>query len=189
MVQLLAQQIMEISMYKFKSYGPFKVPIANGRVAVPKLDDFWNEIERTHPRLSDAVGCYIFATHARGSALPWYVGKTEKASFKREAFQPSKRENYQDALTGRKRGVSELYLIAKTTPAGNFRRSTKSKGGVRSIRKLEELLIGACLLKNSKLVNKSTAKNLKNIQVPGYMNDAPGKRSKGADHLAKLLAT
>jgi hypothetical protein len=174
-------------MYKFKSYGPFKVPIEDGRVAV--TNKFWREVDTKHPGLQNAVGCYIFATPAQGSALPWYVGKTEKASFKKEAFQPPKLKLYQKALNGQKREMSELYLIAKITPADKFRRASKNKVGVRSIRKLEELLIGVCLLKNSELVNKSLAKNLKNIQVPGYMNDADIERSQGAENLAKLLAT
>jgi hypothetical protein len=177
-------------MYKFEPYGPFKVPIEDGRVAVTKLNEFWKlEVDGKHQGLKDAVGCYIFATRNGGSSIPWYVGKTEKASFKNEAFQPSKRESYQDAIKNSKNGVSELYLIAKITPADKFRRASRSKIGVRSIRKLEELLIGTCLPKNHDLLNKSLAKNLKKIQVPGYMNDSRENRSTAAKNLAKLLAT
>ena len=151
------------------------------------LNDFWKSVEDAHPGLQDAIGCYIFATYTRGAARPWYVGKTEKASFKKEAFQLSKRENYRTVLKTHKRGISQLYLIAKVQEGGKFRRP--GKNGVRSIRKLEELLIGACLIKNSKLVNKSTTKHLKEIHVPGYMNEARGARSLEARDLAKLLGT
>jgi hypothetical protein len=121
------------------------------------------------------------------SARPWYVGKTEKASFKKEAFQLQKLEHYRNVLKTHKRGISQLYLIAKVQDDGKLRRP--GKNGVRSIRKLEELLIGACLIKNPKLVNKSTTRHLKEIHVPGYMNETPGARSFEARHLAKLLGT
>jgi hypothetical protein len=90
-------------------------------------------------------------------------------------------------LKTHKRGISQLYLIAKVQDDGKLRRP--GKNGVRSIRKLEELLIGACLIKNPKLVNKSTTRHLKEIHVPGYMNETPGARSFEARHLAKLLVT
>jgi hypothetical protein len=91
-------------------------------------------------------------------------------------------------MTGRKNGTSEIYLIARVTNAGKFRKRGRGKNGVTSIGRLEELLIGACLLKNPKLVNKSTTHHLKEIQVPGYMNETPGPKSSQARNLIKLLA-
>jgi hypothetical protein len=174
-------------VFKFRPYGPFEIPIEENEVAKFELNDFWKSIEARHPNLQDAVGCYIFAIHSRSLVRPWYVGKTEKASFKKEAFQLHKLELYRNILKIRKRGISHLYLIARITPAGKFRRAGKS--GIESIRKLEELLIGACLIKNAKLANKSITKHLKEIQVPGYMNETPGARSLEAKHLAQLLGT
>jgi hypothetical protein len=174
-------------VFKFKPYGPFEIPIVDGEVAKPELRAFWEGVEDEHPGLQDAVGCYVFATKARGAARPWYVGKTEKASFKKEAFHLSKLENYRKVLKARQRGVCQLYLIARVTDGGRFRKAGRRRIG--SISKLEELLIGACLIKNPKLVNKSTTKHLREIHVPGYMNEQPGARSREAQHLSKLLRT
>lgn len=171
-------------MFEFKPYGPFEIPIVDSEVAKTELNSFWNRINEKHPGLQDAVGCYIFATYVRGTARPWYVGKTEKASFKKETFQLHKLEHYRKILKTRKRGISHLYLIARITGTGKFR---AGKSPRPSTAKLEELLIGACLIKNPKLVNKTTTKHLREIRVPGYMNETPGARSLAARHLAALL--
>jgi hypothetical protein len=176
-------------MYKFKPYGPFEVPVEEGRVYTSELREFWNGIETDHPGLQNAVGCYIFATHAGKSPRPWYVGKTERASFRKEAFQPQKLLLYEEALRKQKRGTPLLYLIARLTTTGKFRGSGKGKNGVSSIGKLEGLLIGASLLRNPKLVNKKTTKHLLLTQVPGYMNETPGARTREARDLALLLGT
>src|SRR5271156_4699057 len=132
---------MGVVVFKFKPYGPFEIPIVDGEVAKPELRGFWEAVEVEHPGLQDAVGCYVFATHTRGAARPWYVGKTERASFKKEAFQPTKLENYRRVLKARQRGICQLYLIARVTDGGKFRKSGRRRIG--SISKLEELLIGA----------------------------------------------
>jgi hypothetical protein len=98
-------------VFKFKPFGPFEIPIVDGEVAKTELNDFWKTVEGARPGLQDAVGCYIFATYTRDTARPWYVGKTEKASFKREAFQLQKLEHYRTVLKTHKRGISQLYLI------------------------------------------------------------------------------
>lgn len=191
MVQLVTPNQETVTMsklIKFNSYGPFEVPIEDRRVTEAKLNEFWKyEVGAKHQNLKNAVGCYIFATRHGNSARPWYVGKTERASFKDEAFQPSKLLSYINALKNSTRGTAELYLIARITESGRFRRATKKRKGSVSITKLEELLIGACLSKNPDLLNKRTAGYLKKIQVPGYMNEPPGKRSKEAQHLKRLL--
>ena len=174
-------------MFKFKPYGPFEVPSDDGLVPTDRLRAFWEGIEERHPGLQDAIGCYIFGMRAGKGSLPCYVGKTERASFKREAFQPQKLLLYQKALKGRRKGTPLLYLIALLTPTGKHRGAAKGRRGVGSIRKLEEMLIGTCLSRNSKLVNKSATKYLLLTQVPGYFNEPQGARSHQAKELALLL--
>lgn len=174
-------------MFKFQPYGPFKVPVFEGEVVKSELPDFWKEIEHHHPGLQGAVGCYIFATQGRGKPRPWYVGKTEKASFKKEAFQLQKLEHYRSILKFTQRGTPQLFLVAKMTSKGKFRRPSIKR--VPPISKLEELFIGACLVQNPKLENKSMTKHLKEIHVPGYMNETPGARSREAKSFAALLGT
>jgi hypothetical protein len=78
-------------------------------------------------------------------------------------------------------------LIAKRTSVGRF--AKPRKGGIGEIRALENLLIGICLLRTSRLLNVKQTKHLKRIVVPGYMNEKPGARSTSAKSLAKLLRT
>jgi hypothetical protein len=171
---------------RFEPYGPFKLPRFNGKFdRTPKRKKaFWEKVEAENPSLSDAVGCYVFAMKAGQGIRPWYVGKTEKASFKNETWQPQKLWIYSDAIRDHK-GTPVLFLIAKITPSGWFRRPAKRKDA--SIAALEEMLIGTCLQRNTKLVNKKATKFLKILQVPGYINDLPGARTTNAKALARLL--
>jgi hypothetical protein len=78
-------------------------------------------------------------------------------------------------------------LIAKQTRVGRY--AKPRKGGIGDVRALENLLIGSCLLRNSKVLNVKQVKHPKRIIVPGYMNEPPGARSAPAKGLAKLPGT
>jgi hypothetical protein len=173
-------------VFSFRPYGPFEVPVEDGGVLASELNDFWKSVEKEHPALPNAVGCYIFATQFGNAFRPWDVGKTERKSFRKEAFTPHKLLQYREALKLAKRGTPLLFLIARVTENGRFKGS-RLKGGIASIGRLEDLLIGTSLSVNPKLVNRMT-KKLGLIQVPGYMNEA-GPRSIEAKHLAALLGT
>jgi len=123
--------------------------------------EFWARVEQASGGLSSAVGCYIFAIRAAKGALPWYVGKTEKHSFKGETWSPHKLNLYNEALNLRERGAAVLYLTAKRTKGGRFAKPRKR--GIGDIPR--------------------------GIVVPGYMNEQPGARSVSAKSLAKLLGT
>ena len=174
-------------MSKFQPFGPFEMPRSGSLVDARKFARFWSTIERQSPGLSGAVGCYVFAIKAGKGAKPWYVGKTEKRNLKDETWSTHKLYVYTKALNLRKRGTPVLYLIAKQTRVGRF--AKPRKGGIGDIRALENLLIGSCLLRNSKLLNVKQVKHPKGIVVPGYMNESPGARSASAKGLAKLLGT
>jgi hypothetical protein len=89
------------------------------------------------------------------------------------------------ALSTRRKGTPVLYFLAKHTPRGRL--AKPSVNGHRSIRILEELLIGTCILRNSQLINKKATKHFRELQVPGYMNESPGARSREARSLAEVL--
>lgn len=173
-------------MIPFRPHGPFKVAVKNGGIDKAKEKEFWLEVEEAQQGLSGAVGCYLFAIRAGRGVRPWYVGKTEKASFKKEVFQDHKFKIYWTALGERRKGTALLYFVAKYTPGGRLAKPAK-KAGYTSVRTLEELLIGTCLSRNPKLVNTKTTKYFKELQVPGYMNESPGARSKAGKSLAALL--
>lgn len=171
----------------YRVFGPFEIPRVGTMVDSHAKKSFWTDVEREHGRLSNAVGCYVFAIRAAKGALPWYVGKTEKGSFKGEAWTPHKLNLYNEALHERGKGKPLLYFIAKNTKGGKF--AKPRKGGIGDIRALENLLIGACLRRSSHLLNARQTKHLRGITVPGYMNEQPGARSKPAKDLAKLLGS
>jgi hypothetical protein len=174
-------------MSKYRVFGPCEIPRDGTLVDSRAKGRFWKDVEREYPRLSGAVGCYVFAIRAAKGSRPWYVGKTEKSSFKGETWSPHKLNLYNEALNQRGKGKPLLYFIARHTRGGKFAKARK--GGIGDIRALENLLIGTCLLRNSKLLNAKQTKHLRGITVPGYMNEQPGARPKPAKELAALLGT
>ena len=174
-------------MIDFQPFGPFKIPLSNGAPDRTRLKDFWLSAEDVLPGITGAIGCYIFAIRAGGGIRPWYVGKTDKGTFKGEVFQPHKLLIYGEVLRARKRGTPLLYFIVRQTPRGKLVK--KRANGDRTTCQLEELLIGSSLLRNPNLANKRTTKHFREMRVPGYMNEAPGSRSREATRLAHLLGT
>jgi hypothetical protein len=174
-------------MSNYQPFGPFKMPTNGKQVNRHASAAFWSKVDQHDSGLSSAVGCYIFAIRAGRGAKPWYVGKTERQTFKGETWSAGKLNIYNEALNSRMRGSGILYLIAKRTRTGRF--AKPRQGGIGDIRVLENLLIGSCLARNSDLLNAKQIKHLRTIVVPGYMNDLRGAPSTSAKKLAKLLGS
>lgn len=172
-------------MISFAPYGPFEVPVTDGVPDRTLLNEFWQEVEETKPGLGSAIGCYVFAVRAGRGIRPWYVGKTDRTGFKAEVFQPHKLLLYGDVLRGRRRGTALLYYIARQTPSGRLMKKKATENKV--ISRLEEMMIGTSLLRNSNLANKKATKHFREMRVPGYMNESAGARSREAKQLARLL--
>ncbi len=116
----------------------------------------WAKVKHEESRLPDACGCYVFALENGGNVVPWYVGKTEKRTFKDEAFGQMQINYYNEVLVDRS-GRPVLFLIPKLT-GSQAKFSKPSKNGHRDIDFLETLLIGMALEKNDGLLNvKQTA--------------------------------
>src|ERR1035441_8309656 len=79
------------------------------------------EMSRGNALGSRAPSVAMFSpfTAAKGER-PWYVGKTEKHSFKGEVLTPHKLVLYNEALNLRKKGTPLLYLVARRTKSGRF---------------------------------------------------------------------
>jgi len=149
------------------------------------LAEFWQQVDdAVASGLSEAVGCYIFAIKAGKGILPWYVGKAEKQSFKKECFTSHKLKHYNDAAAGRK-GTPYLFLIAKITNGGKF--SKVSGNGHRDIQFLENMLIAACIQRNSYLLNIKDTKLLREMVVPGLLNNPPGPNPGSVNELKRLI--
>lgn len=167
----------------FEPFGQFPLEKDNGWLDHSReaWNRFWDRVEeQTDEDLRNCVGCYIFSINT----TPWYVGMTERSFFD-ECWTPHKLLLYGQALRHRKRGIASLFFLVKTTPAGNFCRP----GNHADIKFLERLLIDQALSVNSNLLNRKNTKHLRTIRVPGFMGDAPGRPSKDAQTLAKLLDT
>src|SRR6266704_3638450 len=143
-------------MSKFEPFGPFEMPVHGSLIDRRRESEFWGNVEAAQDGLSDAVGCYVFAIRAGKGMKPWYVGKSEKTSFRREAWTPHKLLVFSEGMQMLKKGTPVLFFVAKRTTGGRFAKA--GKNGISSVHSLEELLIGTCLLRNSRLLNKRTTK-------------------------------
>ena len=177
-----------VAKKKFEPYGPFTLPRQNGGVDRARCKAFWEAIGKEHSSLPEAIGCYIFAIKAGNGYTPWYVGKTDKQSFRRETWADGKLLIFGEVIRNYDKGKPVLFLLAKLTNTGKFVKPTTRKR-IESVAALEEMLIGTCLQRNRELYNKKTTKYLKELHVPGYINDQKGARPKNAKALAELLKT
>jgi hypothetical protein len=177
-----------VNFYRFETYGPFELPLIDANdVDFAKLPVFWEKIESEYPGLPEAMGCYVFAIERQFSLLPWYVGKTEKKSFKFESVQFHKTNHYHEALKKAEGKRALLFLLPRLTAGGKFRKVWK--GGSSSVARLEGMLIEAALKRNPLLQNRNLLKHLTQTVVPGFCNDGAGDRSEAATLLAQTLGT
>jgi len=155
---------------KFSVHGPFEIPRINGIVdnSAASKKSFWESVEKKCSGLSAACGCYVFVVKARRGALPWYVGRTTRQSFKGEAFGAHQIIHYNHALVGKVGVKAQLFFLAKETPTGRF---AKSSGNSHDdIEFLETLMFGIGLNRNHQLRNAKNTAFLKNLVVPGVLN-------------------
>jgi hypothetical protein len=171
----------------FQPQGPFKVPTKNRMIDRSALPEFWDEMDRVCPELPGARGCYIFVLKAGRGAKPWYVGLSAKGCFKGEVLAHHKIVLMNEMMVGRK-GTLLVYLLGHMTPSGRFRK--KPIGGKSNqVRFMENALISMCLRRNPDLLNKKQTAYLRDMRVPGFMNDGRGARTREAKSLAKVIGT
>jgi len=158
----------------------------NGLIATDKesLATFWSDIGEMEDGLPGAIGCYIFSIRAGKGALPWYVGLAEKQSFRNECFKSHKLVHYNNAIASR-RGTPLLTLIAKYTPKGKVISPTGNEH--RDIQFLETMLISNCLRRNPNLYNIRSTKLLREIVIPGLLNNPKGKIAASASDFKSLI--
>lgn len=168
----------------FGVYGGYEMPRINGLVtkASDRLRDFWDEVDEDLEGLSGACGCYVFAAQNR----PWYVGKAEKQSFRRECFGHHKITRYNEVLARYQRAAPHLYLFPRLTSKGNL--SLPSKKPVGDVAALETFLIGLAISRNEDVVNVSGTRFLRRMNVPGIINTQRGQgRAYAAQEIRSLF--
>ncbi len=161
----------------FTIHGPFEIEKSkNGLInsASDAKRRFWANVENEIHGLSEACGCYLFAVKAAHGIKPWYIGLTSKRSFAKECVGAHQLKIYDNVVAGKK-GTPLLYLLAKRTKSGKFRKP--SKNFQTSVGFLETLLIGAGIEKNRHLQNVSKTRYLREMIVPGLLNSPPGPRT------------
>jgi hypothetical protein len=169
--------------------GGFELPRDMGRLGLAEAAErreFWDVVDVDQPGLSEACGCYVFAIRVGGGVKPWYVGKAERQSFKRECLTSDKLEKYERAMASIGRGTPLLYFYARTTRARQ-QFSWPSISKHRDIGYLEKLLISHALKRNKNLINKQETELLKQMIVPGMINTPQGKLSAMATEMRWLM--
>ena len=170
----------------FYPHTAFVIPKqANGLIAQAALTEFWKEVDDTlQSPVSESMGCYIFSIRAGKGCLPWYVGKAEKQSFRKECFALHKLNHYNNAIAARK-GTPLLTLVAKYTPGSRLVLPSGSEH--RDVQYLETMLIANALGRNSALLNVKDTKLLKNMVIPGLLNSSKGKPPASVTEFKALL--
>jgi hypothetical protein len=127
------------------------------------LTSLWKRANSEKAGLSKGVGVYILATGNKNALTPWYVGKSDNG-FKNRLSE--KHHAYKLIARSQPNGSIYVFLLAKVSAktgalnkppkkkffeyGEDFRARRKPR---KSISKLEFLLIGSCLGRNSELVN------------------------------------
>ncbi|WP_334543851.1 hypothetical protein [Rhizobium leguminosarum] len=174
---------------RYYLYGGFELPRDSGRVILGDSDQrqaFWDEVEYSQPGLGDACGCYVFGIRVGGGIKPWYVGKAERQSFRRECLTIDKLSKYESAMKYVGKGTPLVYFYARTTKAKHLF-SSPSTSKHRDVAYLEKLLISYALQRNKNLINKMETKLLKEMIVPGMINSPPGSLSNAAKEMQTLM--
>ena len=158
---------------KFQTFGPFSVPLS----VEEKMEILCPAFDRAKQGLKDASGVYIFAKKLDEKLIPIYVGQTQKNTFGGRIpahFNEPSNSRLAACWDDTSLEIS-LFLIALLKGDGQFRNIKIDKENhFRSIRRLEDVLIGSCLEVNSDLFNIKSMGWHRDIHVPGYLNSKPG---------------
>lgn len=164
-------------MASFIVRGPYVVKLKNcyaGRlIGKAEGKQFWSD----HPNLEGEVGCYVFALKASKGMKPMYIGKATK-SFVQEVFTDNKKNKYNEALAGRKKGKAILFFICLA--------KTKGPKNLKAIDEAELFLIQAGLVANKKILNDKKTK-IESWSIGGVIRSGKGKSSESAKLLVECL--
>lgn len=169
-VHFLSSPFNRSNAVKFSVYGPFNLPRHNRLIDTSAKAKrlFWADVEAKISGLSEACGCYIYVVRAKRGALPWYVGRTTKRSFKFEAIGAYQANHFNQAIVQKVGVKPQLYFLAKETPKGRF--AKPSKNSHTDVEFLETFMFGIALNRNVNLRNSKNMKHLKSLVVPGVIN-------------------
>jgi hypothetical protein len=138
--------------------------------------DFWREDAPAHA-LAERCGCYVFAVQNGGGCMPIYVGKATK-TFKQETFNPANRTKFHEEFIKYKKGRPVMFFVIHPHQKGTT--------NYRQIAAIEDHLIQAGVVKNSKLRNvKGTKQHTWSIN--GVVRSGPGQKSTAAKQFCAVF--
>ena len=175
---------------RFKVYGPYDIGVDKGYsnwIDRKDTDSFWEKIRRKGREefdLPDACGVYLFGMRGvegrtKGTAartLPWYVGKAEKLTFKKECFNFKNLYYYNSILINKYGGEGRpfLYLLARVDRVDHkndkFSPPASNQEEFLGVRFVEEMFIQQSLSANNDLLNKAMTKMIKETSIRGFLN-------------------
>ena len=164
---------------KFDVFGGFTVTWKGANA------QFWQSVEEQRNGLSRAFGCYIFAIRNGRNFMPWYIGKTARQAF-RDRFSSRDHRRRLTDLAG-ENGELQIFLLAAQTPGGSFMSPKENEAKEREIDYLETMLIGIALRRNMNIRNIAITTMLRNMSVPGMINNRPGMPTRAVRDLRNVL--
>jgi len=166
-------------MAEFIVTGPYPVPIKKQNSGACQIDkDGLKDLSKSDPRFAKK-GCYVFATRAPMGATPFYVGRTQRASLFKEAFNPRNQPMLNGYLNDRKKHIKlEIYLITQ--------RVNRGPPPTSSIAEMEEILIANAATRNKELLNTHGVKKPK-WSIRGVYNTGPGQPDRSAADFKKVI--
>lgn len=131
-------------MAEFEVSESFLVPMRKASSGARLIDTAAvKELAAIEPLLL-AKGVYVFSVRAGRGCKPWYVGKSEKMDFLREAFNPRNVNNLNNLMNDRK-GTLEVTFVTQVASRG--------KPNLSQIGEIELTLIGQASERNHELLN------------------------------------
>ena len=170
----------------FEVYGPFllnaefDVEGLSGWIDQPEINEFWVEVKKQHEDLENACGVYIFCVEGKQKGaskttnLPWYVGKAEKLTFKRECFNHRNQLSYNKVISQLYREVTAInfYFVARHNENGEFSAPAKKEDGTvyEGVRFAERSFMQKSLAANNHLLNIKDLTNARRTQIRNILN-------------------
>ena len=114
-------------------------------------------------KLLGSAGVYIFSIKAGKGEKPWYVGRTTKQTFLREAFNDRNIRRLHSLINDRK-GTLKLTLIPQ-------KRIVNNKPNLQQIGEMEYFLIGYAHERNPEILNTQNTTQEDRFVIEGVYNE------------------
>ena len=154
-------------MAKFIVSAPIIVPTTKLKSGMKQINvEELKDRAKTDPdfsKLLDSAGVYVFSIKAGKGEKPWYVGRTTKQTFLREAFNDRNIRRLHALINDRK-GTLKLTLISQ-------KRVIKNQPNTQQIGEMEYFLIGYAHERNPEILNTQNTLQEDGFVIEGVYNE------------------